>query len=130
MSDLVKFLHARLNESERVERGKFKFKPFQVICPTCGERVESFGMQSGDNRTEFQPCGHIMSNAEFSERFCDPAPDSFTLADIESKRRIVDEYEASVRAVGEGLSKTLERILRLLAQPYANDPDYLEEWRP
>lgn len=46
-------------------------------------------------------------------------PDARALADVEAKRRIVREC----RRAG------FLRVLRLLAMPYADHPDYDERWR-
>jgi len=52
------------------------------------------------------------------------------LADIAAKRRIIAEYEASVRAVGDGLSAPEHRIIHYLASVYADHEDYQPEWKP
>lgn len=49
------------------------------------------------------------------------------LAECEAKRRIVEQIDRNVRDVPTGWS---ERILELLALPYADHPDYDEGWRP
>jgi len=49
------------------------------------------------------------------------------LAECETKRRIVELCAYWQRPV-DGLDG--EDILRLLALPYADHPDYREEWRP
>lgn len=65
------------------------------------------------------------------------------LADCEAKRRIVEELQtfSLVAAKREdqplpqaltaaGIVTGLERAVRLLALPYADHPDFREEWRP
>jgi hypothetical protein len=65
-----------------------------------------------------------------------PSP-ARVLAEVEAKRRIVAEYanEQWVMEQGhrtewtEGGQAARETVLRLLAQPYADHPDYDEAWR-
>lgn len=53
------------------------------------------------------------------------------LAEVAAKRLIIAEYQAHVRAVGEGLSVPLGRVMRALALPYAEHPTYRAEyWTP
>jgi len=60
------------------------------------------------------------------------------LAECAAKRRIVKEIETTRRLAetfpgGSGrlsLVHGLDAVLRLLALPYADHPDYLEAWRP
>lgn len=61
------------------------------------------------------------------------------LADVDAKRRIIDSY-TKLREADEDLEhltardlhqmQTLGWVLRLLALPYADHPDYDETWRP
>ncbi|PXY20333.1 hypothetical protein BAY59_31335 [Prauserella coralliicola] len=75
------------------------------------------------------------------ELFARAEPDRFVLADIESKRRIIEEYEGEVSrgpagdredfvARHEGILDAYRTALRALALPYDDHPDYREEWRP
>lgn len=64
------------------------------------------------------------------------------LAEIEAKQRLVRDYEDAVRSLAAsepntpahdlmtGAVSTLARTLRLLVLPYADHPDYRDEWRP
>lgn len=65
-----------------------------------------------------------------TERVMRLSPDSprFMLAECEAKRRIVNRLataDEEPRAMAE-----FGRILSLLALPYADHPDYREEWKP
>jgi hypothetical protein len=66
----------------------------------------------------------------FAERF-DPAR---ALAECEAKRRIVEQaQEHWDSAYGEPeifIEEPWQGILRQLALPYANHPDYQPEWKP
>jgi hypothetical protein len=53
-----------------------------------------------------------------------------TLREVEAKRRMLDEYEQSVRAVGHGLSRALYRVVFGFVEVHADHPDYDEAWRP
>jgi Family of unknown function (DUF6221) len=60
--------------------------------------------------------------------------DEYDLRDVEAKRRIVDSWpdpfgvwsaeQADSARVMKG------RVLRLLALPYSDHPDYRQDWRP
>jgi hypothetical protein len=62
-----------------------------------------------------------------------PIPGSMdrVLAECEAKRRIIEGIPAPmVIHGGVGAPTSEPGILRLLALPYANHPDYRAEWRP
>ena len=70
----------------------------------------------------------LLARYDFEDRACDQAlaetganPDVFkrTRADLEAKRRIVERWR-----------ELHPDVLRLLALPYADHPDYDQEWRP
>ncbi len=64
-----------------------------------------------------------------------PSP-ARVLAECEAKRRIVRQYgiardaEYGDISVAIRAEQTYKYVLRLLALPYADHPDYREEWRP
>jgi hypothetical protein len=53
------------------------------------------------------------------------------LAEVEAKRRIIDEYEqfTSGRLYSTDREQTLRRVVSLLALPHIGHPDYRQEWR-
>lgn len=107
MTGLVEFLKARLDDD--------------------GERAQFVQREQGDrSRYEIEPW-RLSWHDEYDLLCIEP---SRALADVDGKRRIIEQYEASVRRNGPYLSKDLERILRLLALPYASHPEYDESWRP
>lgn len=85
-------------------------------------------------------------------RFLDPGGDcscdysDHVLAEVEAKRRILDRVEKAaasaampvgydaVARLEKSLAKVtapeLDRVVRLLALPYADRPGYRDEWRP
>jgi hypothetical protein len=52
------------------------------------------------------------------------------LADCAGKQRIVEECDPERTDAAAGGSGLADRVLRELALPYADHPDYREEWRP
>jgi hypothetical protein len=50
-------------------------------------------------------------------------------AEVETKRRIIDECERTLRYEDYGFNLA-EETLQLLALPHADHPDYDEWWRP
>lgn len=66
------------------------------------------------------------------ERSHDPAR---VLAECEAKRRIVSTMQSAINGGWQSQSReeiefVATRTLRLLALPYADHPDYREEWKP
>jgi hypothetical protein len=103
MSDLVEFLKARLDDKERQAR----------------YRLEDTDSQYG--AFELDP-EEALAEVEAWRRIVDlcAAPLVDVTAPGDSERRFVP---------GEG-PPWAEPVLRLLALPYADDPDCREEWKP
>lgn len=64
-------------------------------------------------------------------------PAARVLAEVEAKRRIVDALDSlsdmgvdSTSDYAQGATAAWREALRLIAFPYADHPDYREEWRP
>lgn len=128
--DLVEFLRARLDEDEAVARGA-----------SSGEwrRDGVNSVEDSDGRLGIYGDGSapMPSQVEHIVRH-DPVR---VLADAEAKRRIVDlweaarrEYDAMDKTAAQGLFagrlSMAEAAIRALALPFANHPDYREQWRP
>lgn len=119
MTDLVEFLRARLDEDE--ERARF-------VQRERGDRA----------LPEVEPW-RLSWHDEYDLLCIEP---SRALADVDAKRRIVDEHEPSgnyayrddsTPACGTCGDYTAEwpcDTLKLLALPYVGHPDYDESWRP
>ncbi|SES03075.1 DUF6221 family protein [Streptomyces qinglanensis] len=152
--DLVAFLRARLDEDERLARAAAEPEkwvelnreprprwyvqlwadPDRVAVIADPESsafpvvVSIEGMDEGDAQNRID---HIARH--------DPAR---VLADIEAKRRVVRYYEDAARTLAAaepgtpphdlmtGAMNSLRAALQALALPYADHPDYREEWRP
>lgn len=132
VTDLVAWLRAQLDDDERIARG---------------------ATEPGYFYSE----GHSANVAAFLDRW-NPDDPTFVLADVDAKRRIIDELDAMPHYAWDGRPEYgcpmltdpdtwaevmarpqvcdcgrdthVERSLRLLALPYAGRPGYLEEWRP
>lgn len=119
MDDLVVFLRERLAEDEQVARKA-------TARQTGGETwtYDGTGVQAGSGLTVAQRQVPVL--AEHIARH-DPAR---VLAEIETKRRMIDECERTVDYDSRGMMSMAEDFLRLLALPYAEHPEHREEWRP
>jgi hypothetical protein len=107
MSDLVEFLRARLDEDEEVAQATRKNEQFV--------------------------CGTGRWFASHNNAITSMAPHR-AVAEVEAKRRLLEQFRLrgdSVRAVVQPtVGGVWDDLLRLLALPYADHPDYREEWRP
>jgi hypothetical protein len=114
MSDLTGFLLARIAEDEAMAR------KVQGYCEPHS-RIEIHL-----SRTETLPDG---SRSGTHETVTPYDPDR-VLAECEAKRRIVEEVLANPLGkwkAGER-SPWADKMLGILAAPYADHPDYREEW--
>ncbi|MPY55615.1 DUF6221 family protein [Streptomyces acidicola] len=103
MDDLIAFLRARLDDDEQLG---------EIHKPDCDARIPY--------------------EWEFVCRCGLPARRS---GDIAAKREVIkfaawlDQNRAGSEFM-EGRAQSARHVLRLLALPYADHPDYREEWRP
>lgn len=82
--------------------------PGDVLAVDGIKAAESFALT---DRQQFATAGHIARH--------DPAR---VLAECEAKRRIVE--------LCDGFDEQGREVRQLLALPYADHPDYREEWKP
>jgi hypothetical protein len=108
MEDLVTWLRAQLDEDERVARRAADFR---------------FNYQGGSGVGD-----------TLIRRFADPKR---ALAEVDAKRRILEQHpEDGEGFCGDGIGLVGCKwahpcpTLRLVALPYADRPDYREEWGP
>lgn len=99
MDDLIAFLRARLDEREA-----------------------RAGLHDRD-------CVTLDDTFEGTTDPCDCPEPAFVLADVAAKRRILDFIDEDPPFLDGGSWAYLDPILRLLALPYADHPDYRQEWR-
>ena len=139
MSDLVAFLRARLDEDERVARAAADENREPSWRLISGEYVTGIGLTGmhTEGFVDEAPGEHIVRH--------DPAR---VLAEVDAKRQIIDEHRITPKDQGAGGAETFGcecchfdynegyqglgwcPTLRLLALPYADHPDYRDEWRP
>lgn len=119
--DLVQFLRDRLDEdaaaANRVESRWRQVGETGVIVASDGGRAEECANGNWTGIAE-----HIVRH--------DPAR---VLAEVEAKRRIVDDLAATIGGdyIDDGEPVLAEHLLRLLALPYADHPDYFQQdWKP
>jgi hypothetical protein len=139
---LVEFLTARLDERERMAKAARDAAPppwerrydedgdDRWMDITASDGTAVIDTETGANGPPIEVAEHFALN--------DPA---WVLADVESKRRIIQLHSTSETSDFEGKSLTITYCpicqndgecptLRLLALPDARHPDYLPEWAP
>jgi hypothetical protein len=130
MTDLVEFLRARLDEDERIARA--------AIADDCGQDggfEDAAWLTDGTRRPQFGGAA-----GEMIRTFAVPAR---VLREVGAKRQMIDEITDLGHCPGCTGDPTMVgtahecptdgarmRMLPLLALPYADHPDYREEWRP
>ncbi|MEU4256293.1 DUF6221 family protein [Streptomyces fradiae] len=128
MSDLIEFLRARYDEDERVARHAVD-GPWEdpLGGPIRGGYEMRFVIAQQVQRWNST---HIVRH--------DPQR---VLAEVDAKRRILDEFVTSLTGKDKEFDETFgltdwefestaDPLLRLLALPYADHPDYRDDWRP
>jgi hypothetical protein len=148
VSDLVKFLRARLAEDEEAARKAAELCGCHPPAPSW-----TFDDEETDGRILITDNPHPDIRHKLNRRWNgtyqglhaaehiarhDPAR---VLAEVEARRRIIDEHEVTDQGCETcgnydptGLHEYRTdgpcTTLRLLALPYADHPDYREEWKP
>ncbi len=125
MDDLVAFLAARLDEDEQAAQSAVDELanwggPWLAIADDIAKRAHFDADEIGEHIARWDPAR--------------------VLAEVEAKRRIIDEHEPLQNGCcdtccedgpyGDSNQAWPCRTVRLLALPYADHPDYREEWRP
>jgi hypothetical protein len=122
VDDLIAFLCARLDEDEALAQA--------VIQAVGPERSgEPFTDGSGIAEVDSYPSYPYGQHAEELAFMAGPGHPARVLAEAEAKRRMVDECVSTLGDNDDGYWPA-KQTLRLLALPYADHPDYREEWRP
>lgn len=127
MTDLVEFLTAHYDRIEKRERGRYTVSyPLKAPCPGCGQVPGGFESgRVGTDETRLEPCGHEIPNTQFVDLYAKSSPDPFVLADLESKRRLIDPDEW---AGGPETEDAYEHVCRVLAAPFSAEPGYDGKW--
>jgi Family of unknown function (DUF6221) len=140
VSDLVEFLRARLDEDEAVAQAAVipahdapnAYKPHPPLSRwrySDGGEVE---IDYDDPGPYPEPWRVTQDSEGLSPAICyethghhiaryDPAR---ILAEVDAKRRIIEHHRP------DDICDEACTTLRLLALPYADDPDYRDEWKP
>lgn len=131
MTDLITFLRGRLDEDERGARYAMQAGGTGVWSePTSGALLLE-GVKGMDGLFGVGDSRITRHMAEWH-----PAR---VLAEVEAKRRILDEWQRHYvaedvdydrRRTDYNWAEALTLALRLLALPYVDHPDYDPEWRP
>lgn len=138
MDDLVQFLRDRLNEDERAAQ---RADPGQWIFRTLG-RHDLAAVKTETGMAQLDG-SRATANAVHMTRH-DPAR---VLREVEAKRRMLDEHTparppgrpnmerhclscTTAQTWDEASGESTCLTLRLLALPYADHPDYRNDWRP
>jgi uncharacterized protein DUF6221 len=128
VDDLVEFLRDRYDEDEQVacnaaaDHPTWTYDPERFAVYTEGYPIASH--RFGDPLTDADGT-HIALH--------DPAR---VLHDVESKRRILDQCESALSVEHPiphdktGAAALASMTLVFLALPYADHPDFREDWRP
>jgi len=136
VEDLVQFLRDRLDEDEATARAAASAEradTWTAIPDSYGGVLDGTG-----SRSLVVGYGDVMApgTAAHIARH-DPAR---VLAEVEAKRRIIDDVVPQIDGMedridsewgaGDPTERESATLFRLLALPYADHPDYREEWRP
>lgn len=143
MDDLIAFLRAR--ESEREAKAKAanvkQGDPEWFVSPVIASWPRHFTVRSAEDKRPIADVGDLAGDAEadaqgildgeaVAAHIADNDP-KFVLADVTAKRQIIAERGvADPDDWGRGFGDAIDRVLRLLALPYAGHEAYREEWRP
>jgi hypothetical protein len=106
MTDLREFLRARVAEDEAVARG--------VIDGTTLDMAEELPIGCWSERRVLAECEAKRAIIDLHPRCRPDSPDTHCVCECE----------------WSGCSEGECQTLRALALPYADHPDYLDEWRP
>jgi hypothetical protein len=132
MDNLVQFLRARLKDDEDYARNAYG--DHNDAGPEWREQW-SGALNIGDDEDL------VLTNDSQVSRFMERNDPARILAEVEGKRRILDDVLPTMQAdeqriagewgVGSApVREASDDLLSLLALPYADHPDYRDEWRP
>lgn len=142
MDDLITFLRARLDEIEARVRalpeGPWEWRSIDESGPAFDELVGPTGESVLSSSDTEGYCSWITRHETFDAYLQDVQP-ARVLAEADAKRRVVALHEAADHEYAEGpVCLSCDQggplpypcpTVRLLALPYADHPDYREEWK-
>jgi hypothetical protein len=135
---LIEFLLARIDEDEAVARAASDGLPeWEYAESLLSWRIQTAGTDRSGEHVGITFDREGLSDSVAAEAGThiarhDPAR---VLAECEGKRKIVESAAArdgsgADTAQDEGAAFVLSHVLRFLALPYADHPDYQDAWRP
>jgi hypothetical protein len=128
VNDLIAFLRAQLDEDERAARDAGGRNWGREAYGCVVDAADNGLIVYGEGTPSREQADHIARH--------DPVR---VLADVSAKRQILNEHRVIdgrchvCTAIHDGHARRFRApcpTLRLLALPYADHPDYREEWRP
>lgn len=126
-ADLIPFVRARLDEEEQAVR--CVQQPYRLYACEDGHIEEPIKVDDpwSDCNGEYEQSGdggdHLPNRHQSWALIFDPAR---VLREIEAKQRILDECDWG----GPDHADVYHAVIRRLALPYTDHPDYREGWRP
>jgi hypothetical protein len=121
MSDLTQFLRDRYTEARKTEEGKRRSIPSVFD----GHDVV-WEVSSGDERLLID--GQPYPVDKYIEIATEADPDPFTLADLDAKEEILQACEEFLHEYEGGPDPCASSVLRSLARPYRERPDFNPAW--
>ncbi|MGW4484316.1 DUF6221 family protein [Amycolatopsis sp. NPDC004368] len=139
MDDLIAFLRARLDEDEQAARDSAGVR---WVTPVPGSvHVDPAAIR--ENTLAYGHLGFVVSadvspQGDAYRRHIARHDPARVLAEVAAKRQIIDAAvradeagDAALQTAGEyARAQALSDVLDWLALPFADHPDYREEWRP
>ncbi len=121
MADLIQFLRDRYTEARRAEEGRWRsipsaFDNHQIEWRTQGGEVTRL--------VDDQPYSIDLYRKVATE----PAPDQFTLDDLDAKLAAVDACAAFLHESEHGPDACAASVLAALARPFRERPDFDGSW--
>lgn len=130
---LVEFLLARIAEDEKLAREALEENPEPTAWVAERRYDGTWAMDLHSTHPDADSHGvgeDVLVPREMAKHIVGWKP-ARVLAECEAKRRIVERYENTTFDHWAEPDREYEHwILPLLAVPYADHPDYQQEWRP
>ncbi len=117
MGDIIDFLKARIAEDELQAQQVSEFTPGGVYWKTF--LMEAWAAYSEGGRA-----------ADRAFKYMGKLSPDYILAECEAKRKIIAHFERIACGSESSGDQHLEKLLFILAEPYAAHHEYREQWRP
>ncbi|MGY0067707.1 DUF6221 family protein [Streptomyces sp. QTS137] len=132
---LVQFLRARLDEDVQAAKdaGGKAWKWEHGYGDMCNDPTCPYGELATDDTVLMQVHGYDIRSPWEGAAHIERHHPARVLAEIEAKRELLRQYEhLKYDVTPDDLTGVwaFEAVLRAFALPYADHPDYRDEWRP